>query len=209
MNYAELTALALKYSDRSDQETLDEVDKFLRIVEGRINKKIMTLKMTSRATVPIVQDQEYYGLPNDFKGVRDIQRNDINGDVVETLKLATPESINNLRKTPDGNFFNAQTWYTIIADQLQIKPPRDDGSIEIVYYQRIPPITALNDTNWIGDNHPDLYEFGLTTEISMFAKDYEAAQIWDGRFKESLLDLKQEDSDIRWSGTPMQIRANN
>lgn len=163
--------------------------------------------MSTRATIPLVKDQAYYGLPSDFKGVRDIQINDANGTVTETLHYLTPERLNDLRIFPEATDLNGGVSYTFIADQLQIKPTREVGEIEIVYYQRIPPITTINNTNWIGDVHPDLYTFGLIVEVSAFAKDYEAAAKWDARFLESLDDLSTEDTDIRWSGVPLQIRA--
>lgn len=207
MNYNELTNLALKYSDRSDDETLERVDDFLRIVEARINKKVSTLKMSVRAIVPLVKDQAYYGLPSDFKGVRDIQLNDNDGVVTETLHYLTPERLNDLKVFPGSDDLSGGVYYTFIADQLQIKPSREDGQIEIVYYQRIPQITDINNTNWIGDDHPDLYTFGLIVEVSAFAKDYDAAARWDARFMEALNDLSVEDTDIRWSGVPLQMRA--
>ena len=55
-------------------------------------------------------------------------------------------------------------------------------------------------------DNPDTYLYGLMVEISSFVKSAEAKAIWDERFKESMVDINQEDGSIRWSGTALQTR---
>jgi len=209
MNYSELVSLALSYADRNDQATADRIDDFFRVTESRINKKVKTMKMSTRASINTVQDQEYYGLPPDFAGVRDIQLNDLNGNIKSTLYYRTPEKINNMNLDGDVTSPLEQVVYTIVADQIQIKPTQQDNTIEIVYYQRLPELTSLSPNNWLSDINPDIYTFGLLSEISAYTKDGAAFDFWDNRFLVSLDDLVTDDADTRWSGPPLAIRTEN
>lgn len=207
MDYTEITKLAISYSDRSDAETLARIDDFIKIAESRINKVIKTLKMSARATINTVQDQEYYGLPADFAGIRDIQLNDLNGNITSTLYYRTPEKINNLNLEGEVVSPDEQVFYTIIADQIQVKPTQVDNVIEISYYQRLPSLNSVDANNWLSDINPEVYTFGILSEISAFVKDGQAFDFWDNRFINALDDLDSDDAEIRWSGPPLVISS--
>jgi len=206
MTYEEILALALSYSDRSDQETADRMDDFLRIVESRVNRIMKVQKMSYRAVIATVADQSYYGLPSDFSGLRDIQLN--NGDKTTTLQYLTPEQMNT--KSNDTGLAVDGTsdtiFYNIIADQLHITPAQVDNQLELTYYKNLTALTDVDSTNWLSSQYPDAYTFGLLVEISSFAKDQAAVAIWEQRFQQVTSEMELEDIDNRWSGTPLQIR---
>lgn len=212
MNYAEITTLALSYADRQqDAEVSERMNDFLRMAESRINRAFRVRKMSVRATLNLVEDQAYYGLPSDFAGLRDIEIYDTsNINAKTTLKYLTPEKMNALNASqtsiPAGE--NGFIGYTIIADQIQIAPTQDSTRVmEIVYYQNLRPLTSTNNENWVSIYVPDAYINGLMTEISAFTKDKEASMLWDQRFIASLNEIESTDDSDRWSGTPMEIRV--
>lgn len=221
MNYTEITELALSYADREDDEVTSRIDQFLLLVESRINRKLKTLDMSARSVVDLTTtdpDQKYFQLPDDFGGLRDIQvnRTDGNGDEtsVRTLGYVNPEQMNNLENSGAqvGDQTGRKIFYTIIARQIQIYPPQEPvapngGTLEITYYQRVPPLTVDDPNNWISDEFPDAYIHGLLVEISSYTKDVNAFGIWKGRFDESLEEIRSEDEENRWSGTPMTIKV--
>jgi hypothetical protein len=201
MNYAEIVDVALGYADRTDAEVTNRMDSFLRIVEARTNRPLSTQKMVSRVTIDSITDQEYYGLPADFDGLRDIEvRSTVAGTI--TPKYHSPEQMNNRigRNCRD-------IAYAIIDDQLQLQPAQTDAVIELVYYQNLEELSTGTPNNWLSDLYPDCYIFGLLVEINAFVKDAETASMWDARFKESVAEIKSNDQDTRWSGTSMQMRT--
>ena len=204
MNYSELTSLALSYSDREDAEVVNRMDDFIKMTEARINVKIKTLKMAKRSITPTVSTQDYYSLPNDFAGLRDIEIKDsIDAIKKTTLSYLSPSLANHKSDTGDTT-----PHYTIIANQIQLIPRQDDDKIlEVVYYMKVPNLNSTDSTNWISENNPDCYLNGLMVEINAFVKDAEAAQLWDNRFLSSIADIKKEDAMSRWSGTPLQIQT--
>jgi hypothetical protein len=212
VDYNEVQTVSYGYADREDQETIDRYDDFLRIVEARINRQISTLKLTNRASLPMDENQERYGLPNDFEGMIDLQITGTDGQgrtSTRTAEYRTPSRIqeiknNNVDQTSGTN----GVYYNIINNELLIIPTQEDtNTIEMTYYRRIPELTTNNLTNWISEDNPDCYVFGVLTEISAFVKDANAAALWGGRFDSALQEIKNNDIDIRWdSGTALQIR---
>jgi len=136
--------------------------------------------------------------------MRDIEiRSEYSSRTRSTLKYLNPEQMNDVSQFGSET---GQVFYTIIANQLQIMPPQDNRVLEMVYYQSIKPLTSLTPINWISQEFPDLYLFGLMVEINAFVKDAESKMIWDQRFKEAIVEIEADDQQSRWSGTPLEIR---
>jgi hypothetical protein len=206
MNYDDIKTLALEYSDREDDEVADNFQNFIQVVEARVNRSLRVGNMTFRATIdlsdPDIQNAEYFGLPFNFGGLRDIEI--VNGDSRKTMQYLSPEQMNQ-RITAKGH---ASTYfYTLIAQQIHIYPTFDVGTMELVYYQKLIPLSEQIASNWLSETNPDAYIFGVLVEISAFVKDKESADIWNARFKETIADIISEDSVDRWSGTTLMTRV--
>ena len=202
-----MTTLALSYSDReNDAELIAKMDSFLRVTEARINRVLKVQKMSIRTQVTTVVGQDYYGLPPDFAGLRDIEiMSDASDNNRTTLQYLSPEQMNDVTNlTPSP--VNPQVFYTIIANQLHISTLQDNMLLEIVYYAKLVPLSSADQTNWMSVDNPDVYLFGLMVEVLSFVKNAEGKQLWDVRFKEALSEIHQDDSDSRWSGTALQMR---
>jgi len=148
-----------------------------------------------------------YELPVDFLSARTIRITQLeNPNYSQTLNYVNPEQMANLR----NNNSNRPS-YCIISGYFEIWPiPVNQTDpeiityiIEIDYYQRVPPLTSTVDVNWLSDQNPDVYIFGLLTEINAFAKDAEASILWDGRFKTAVEDIDLLNTKATWSGNPI------
>lgn len=201
MMYAVVIQSALDYADREDDEVIDKMDTFLRIVESRINKALEVGDMSVRSTITTIDGQEYYALPDDFGGLRDIE---IKEDADSTDRQ-TPEYLSPAQMNAHAADTSGSVNYTIIANQIQIYPPQDGSVLEIVYYQRLVGLDSTNTENWVSAANPDAYIFGLLVEISAFVKNVDALSIWEGRFKQSLSEITDKDRRIRWSGNPLTV----
>ena len=206
MNYIELVDMSKAYADRQDAEVEVSMDVFIILSESRMNRLLKTRKQSARAYSVTVTDQEYYSLPPDFAGMRDVQVNSaLPGATHKTAPMdyISPVSMNIQRNKEYGG----RVYYTIIADQIQIFPTLDAGqSIEMVYYQKVPTLTIDAPLNWMSIDNPDIYLAGMTGEISLFAKDYQAADGWFTRMSEAIEELASVDIVERWSGAPLQVR---
>ena len=215
MNRAEIVTAAQAYMDRYDEELVSTMPAFLSIVEAKVNTALKTGEQEVRAQIHLEDDQEYYGLPDDFGGFRDVElvkkgsanlgvNNSTSGFGGKTLTYASPEYMNQLERRQDGWH---QAYYTIIANQIQVSPPANGDILEVVYYQKVPGLKEDTDSNWLSEKHPDAYIFGVCTEIAAFAKDEIAYTGYDERFKASVTDIIIDDQITRWSGPSLQIQV--
>jgi hypothetical protein len=205
MNLKEIKAAAQAYCDRYDEELVDAMPSFVKVVEGKINNALRTGDQSIRSQIYLERDNEYYGLPSDWGGARDVEILEEGKQHGRTLTYLSPEEMNKLSRSP-GRPYPRHNYYTIIANQIQIAPPTDGEVLEIVYYQRLPELTKDGDTNWLAQKNPDAYIFGLCTEISAFAKDGLSYESYKSRFAESLMDITMEDQVTRWSGPSLRVQ---
>ena len=196
MNYEQIRTLALSYSDREDEEVISRIDDFILMAEARFNRAFEVGDMATRAVLTLVEGLDYYPLPPDFAGLRGITIDGCN-----TPEYLTIEQVNEAALTGADTLS-----YTIIGNQLWINPGQS-APVEIVYYQKIRNLSEADPTNWISNDFPDAYIFGILVEINSFVKDGESMQHWDTRFKETVQQMDYSDKIRRWSGTSLQTRT--
>ena len=207
MNYQEIIDAAKAYTDRYDEELSSSMVAFTRVVEAKINNALRTGDQSVRAQIWLKAGEEFYSLPCDWGGAREVEILTTGQQYGRTLTYLAPEEMNKVSRQNDSSQPNGRNYYTIIAGQIRIAPPSANEILEIVYYQRLPPLLKEDDANWLTEKNPDAYIFGLCCEISAFAKD---AILFDGykaRFNEALMDITQEDQITRWSGPAMRTQV--
>jgi len=210
MNYTEIKNTALAYSDRQDSTAVvANMDNFLRIVEARMNRLMTIENLSIRYQFPAPNPTDgRYSLPADFSALQDISIITV-ADITKrtTLLLINPEQMNNATSASNNTSW-LKRFYNIIANQLVIQPVIDDTNIlEIVYYGKVLPLGVINTDNWIATNHPDVYVFGLMTEINSFMKDGVAAEAWNARFVQAVSEITFADDQLVYSGPPLIMRA--
>lgn len=207
MTYEELVAASRAYADRNDLEVVNNVNIFIVMAEARMNRVLKTRKQSARAYTPTVTNQEYYSLPPDYAGMRDIQLNSTTPSISHTscaFSYLAPEIFNERRNNPEAG----KLYYCIIANQIQIFPVQDAGStIEMIYFQKVQPLTEEANTNWMSIDHPDIYLSGIVAEIELFAKNYETSKLWDARMTRAIEELDSSDIKERWSGSQLTMRT--
>ena len=164
MNLKQIKESAQGYVDRYDAELVSAIPGFLKVVESKINSALKTGEQSVRAQIWLERDQEYYGLPDDWGGFRDVELvykgsqslnegtgyHPVGG---QTLIYVNPEQMNGTSRR------ERQRYYTVIANQIQVAPPTDNQILEVVYYQRVPALMQDSDTNWLTEKHPDCIHF--------------------------------------------------
>jgi hypothetical protein len=206
MNYLSIKETAQAYVDRYDDELVNVMPSLTRIVEGKINNSLRTGEQSVRAQIWLRSNEEYYGLPSDFGGFRDVEILSEGQQHGRTLVYLAPEEMNKLSRENNSDR-GRHHYYTVIAGQIQIAPPTEHQVLEVVYYQRLPALVDDEDSNWLTESNPDAYVFGLCTEMAAFAKDEPSFQTYDARFKEVLGQITQNDQVTRWSGPALRVQV--
>jgi len=204
MKYIDIVNAAKAYTDRYDEELIDAMPAFTRVVEAKINNALRTGDQSCRARIYLRRGEEYYTLPCDWGGARDVELIPDGQQHGKTLVYLAPEQMNEL---PRDNNSSRHHYYTIIAGQIQVAPDTDNQVLEIVYYQRLPELKNDEDTNWLTEKNCDAYIFGLCAEISAFAKDEASFATYQQRFMTALADITMEDQVTRWSGPALRVQV--
>ena len=210
MNYTQIVNASKGYADREDIEVSESMPIFVAMAEARMNRVLKTREQSTRAYTPTLGSTEFYPLPPDYAGMRDVQvSSSLPSDkTASTFKMSyvSPETFN----TDSPNLNGGQYFYTVIANQIQIYPLIQSGFIiEMAYWQKVPPLTldAGCDTNWMSTSHPDIYLAGIVAEIESFAKNYQVAGQWDEKMTRSINELKESDIKENWSGSQLVMRC--
>jgi hypothetical protein len=81
------------------------------------------------------------------------------------------------------------------------------GTAEITYYQRVPPLIDDNDTNWVLQNHADIYQVAVQAQIELWAKNDERAKGLDAQLVTYFSEVAARDKIDVWSGSPLTTRV--
>ena len=192
------------YADRYDAEVNANLPEMLALAEDRMSRIMRNREMTATVDIIIVDGQEYYDLPSDFAGLRDIKVIPTTGSPT-TLQYITPEQANNVIKNS-----GTTTYYNISANKLRIvNVLSGEGVIELLYYQRVPPLTDNQSTNWILKHHGDIYKTAMMAEVEIFVKNDPRAVAFSQQLQAMFDELDLRDNKDRWSGTPLATRLEN
>lgn len=208
MTFDELVSAAKAYCDRLDSEVNQNMNYFILMAESRINRTLKVVEQTHRIFTKTMAGKEYYTLPEDYNGMRIVQFNTGGVDKADSktvvLHYATPEQMVEMQESP---YEEIQSFYTVINNQLQLHQPLPNGgTIEMVFYRKVPPLSEKNSVNWLSNTNPDIYLSGISAEIEMFVKNYDAARFWDERMTRAIQEIRENDKDKRWSGNSMVMR---
>lgn len=210
MNYKEIVDAGIAYADRlSDPEVNTNLDLFLRMGEARLSRLLKVRKASVRAVIQ-TNGTAFYSLPPDYAGMRNIQI--IPNDPTKRLTILdymNPRQLDIQTQNAQAGEDNQLAYYTIKADQIQLSFEPIGSILEILYYQRIPPLTEDEDTNWVSDDHPDMYLALLMFEIEIFVKNYDVADGWEARLDKALNELEVTDITERWSGNPLATKVSH
>lgn len=208
MNYQQLIDAATAYADRNDIEVNNNVDIFILMAESRINRVLKTAGQTHRVYTRTIKGKEYYTLPEDYNGMRVVHFNtgEVDSDESKSIQLhyVTPESIVDLQSLGDSS----NQYYTLVNNQIQLynKLP-GNGTIEMVFYRKVPGLSKTKPENWLTMDSPDVYLSGICAEIELFVKNYDSAQIWDARMSRAVDEMSNNDIKNRWAGNSLSMRT--
>jgi hypothetical protein len=96
---------------------------------------------------------------------------------------------------PDATQTSLPLFYSDIDyDNWYLAPTPDQAySFEVLYYERIQPLSSDNQTNWLTRNAPNAMLYGTLLQAMPFLKN-DQRQIFQEKYKEAIAALKTEDT---------------
>jgi len=194
--YTELQASVADFLNRSDLTSV--IPDFITMCEADINRNLRVHDMVMRTRAPI--NSQYVKLPPDFLGMRNI---DLLTDPVTPMSY---KNLQNLDIHRAGDPTGKPLYYSVMKDNLEFAPvPDGEYTVEIVYYRKIPALSADNATNWLLDEHPDAYLYGSLQHSAPYLQADDRIGLWAGKYNQILEQIKKSDEQAKFSGSTPSI----
>jgi len=182
--YSDLKAEVAAWLRRSD--LAEEIPTFVALAEAQMNRRLRVRAMAARLSQTWAG--EYVDLPADFLAEREVS---LTADGVRhRLAYRTPGALDGDGQTGGGR----PRAYGLYGRQLRLHPAPDGPyAAELVYLQAIPPLSDVQPSNWVLQNHPDAYLYGALTQSAPYLRADERLQTWGTLFTTVLTDIETAD----------------
>lgn len=190
MTYDSLTSTVLQYLERRDAAVVNSIPTFITLAEFEIAQEIKTLGQLQVVEATMLSGNPVLPKPARWRKTVSMSIT-VNGSKqpvylrkYEYLKNYWP----NTTQTDVPLYYADTDW-----DHWYLAPtPDDDYSFEVLYYERIAPLSSENQTNWITQNAPNAMLFGTLLQAMQFLKN-DQRTIFQQKYTEALQALKTED----------------
>ena len=198
--FDELKTATANWLGRDD--LTDRIPEFIAMAEGRMNRTIFARAQEARATATLTADDAYTSLPTDLRQIRSVQ---LNTTPTTVLRFMPPAM---LERTYPSTTGGKPLAYTVIGTEIKFAPTPDSGyTAEILYTRGIPALSSTNANNTYLTRSPDAYLYGTLVEAHRYLMDPAQANNFDQLFSRSMGEIKAEDEEARWGGSPLQMKT--
>jgi hypothetical protein len=181
--------------DRDLAEIGDRLSKCIRMAEADFNRRLRARQMeqTSIGTA----STEDTDLPSDYLAMRAIYEE---GSPDRPLKAISPTAI---RQSYDGTA-GTPVAYALVAGGIRLAPPPSSPvQMTMDYWAQIEPLTLYSPSNWLLEEHPDLYVYGALFHYYRWAANREGALDAKGLRDELIMQLNKLAAADRYGAGPL------
>lgn len=198
--YANLQASIASWLNREDLAA--QIPDFIALAEAKFDRELRVNAMVGREVTTASSD--YVELPSDWLQTISAAITSP-ANTYSALRYIGPEEYNDLRN--DG-LTGTSRMYTIINNNMLLLPaPEASVTIEIIYYKKIPALSASAATNWLLQRSQDLYLYASLIQAEAFLQNDERIPLWAGAVERIIADMKMEsERDRRPQGALMARR---
>ena len=190
MTYTSLVADTTLYLERSDAQTINQIPSFVNLCESIISDELKILGQQQTVTTTLVQGNVTLQKPARWRKTTSMNVT-VAGERLPLL-LRKYEYMRNY--WPDPTVESIPKYYgDYDFDHWFIAPTPDDNyAIEILYYEKIQPLDATNQTNWFTINAPQAMLYGTLLQAMPFLKNDSRVQLWQAMYDRAIQTLKLE-----------------
>lgn len=191
MTYDSLTYYVLQYLERSDDATVNAIPTFISLAEFEIAQEIKTLGQLQIVEANMTAGSPSLPKPARWRKTVSMNYTDASGNK-NPLLLRKYEYLINYSQSSATT--GAPVYYADTSwDWWYISPTPDQAySFEVLYYERIAPLSSTNQTNWLTQNAPNAMLFGTLLQAMPFLKNDQRV-IFQQKYSEAIKALKDED----------------
>ncbi len=190
MTYDSLNTTVQQYLERKDKAVVDAIPTFITLAEFEIAEQVKTLGQLQVVTSTMLTGNATLQKPARWRKTVSMSV-EVNGEK-RPVYLRRYEYLKNY--WPNSNQTDAPLYYSDTDwDHWYLAPtPAEDYPFEVLYYERIAPLSETNQTNWLTQNAPNAMLFGTLLQAMPFLKN-DQRTIFQQKYSEALQALKAED----------------
>ena len=193
MNYTELKAAVIAYTDNQDTAFEAEVPVFVKQAEQRIFNMVQFPSLRKNVTGSTTNANKYLACPADFLSVYSMAVVD---NVTGAYEYLLNKDVNFIRQAyPVPSAVGFPKYYGLFGPQSNdineltfILGPTPNASYVVeLHYFYYPPSIVDAGTSWLGDNLDSVLLYGALVEAYTYMKgETDLMALYDGKFKEAL-----------------------
>jgi hypothetical protein len=198
--YAELQTSIADFLNREDLTAA--IPSFIRLAESRIDRELRHWRMEKRSTSEL--DTQYSAIPADFLQPIRLQITDAPTSEVAPISTAQMLQLRGERNDRVGRPTN----YALTGGGLELYPTPDlTYNASLVYYGRVPALSASNTSNWLLTEAPDVYLYGALVHSAPYLREDPRIQVWEALFAQGINNLNTSSSDAKHGGSGLVMRT--
>jgi len=196
-NYTTLQSTIADYLNRADLNS--QIPTFIQMAEADMNTRLRTREMIVRAEA--TSSAEYVQLPADW--LEAINLHIVDGK--QPLRFVTLDEADRIIKE---NIYTQVAAFSLMNGAIElVPPPGADVDIEMIYYAKIPTLSAQQTTNWLLTKAPDVYLYGSLLHAQPFLMDDQRMPVFATLYNSRIEALNEESMKSTHSGSPLIARA--
>jgi hypothetical protein len=190
MTYDNLTSNVLQYLERDDDAVVNQIPTFIMLAEFEIAEMMKSLGQ--QQVVQSTMQVNNAVIPKPARWRKTVSMNITVDGVLQAVNLRKYEYLRNY--APDSTVTGVPLYYADYDyDNWLVAPTPDDSyDFEVLYYERLIPLSSTTQTNWITQNAPNAMLYGTLLQAMPFLKNDQRV-IFQQKYTESVQALTLED----------------
>lgn len=174
--------------DRMNDASLEAyAPEFIQLAESSFNRRLISLDMEGTATIAA---DASIPVPSDYKGAMSLRID----DYPPLAQLSADDFQTKWSEANPGRPEN----FAIFGGVINLGPAPDQAyTVTMNYLRTLAPLTATNTTNWLLEQHPDLYLSAALVEAEVRGWNDERAAILNGRVEGMIAEINTHDARRR------------
>jgi hypothetical protein len=186
MTYDSLVEDVIKYSERDDDNFVNQIPRLIMMAEQAIAAEIKTLMQLNVVNTTVLANNAVLQKPARWRKTTSMK---INGQPV-MLKSMDYVSMYQSESNPGVPLYYGDYDY----DHWALAPiPSTTYPLQIIYYSRIQPLDITNQENLLTREAPQALLFGTLLQAQGYLKNQEKLMVWKSFYTDAIAALKTED----------------
>ncbi len=196
MNYSELQSVIADFANR--QDLADQIPTFIQLTEARLNRDIRHWRQEKRAQAQVTGER--FPLPCDW-----VETIKVTADG-KPLRLADAYQVDSVDNASQRAFV-ANHYYRHTGDELELIPASDGPvDFEIEYVAKVPSLSEEQPTNWLLEEFPDVYIYGVMLQVAPFLHDDQRLPLWSQAYGEAVSAANISSDKAKYSGSALRMQ---